>query len=782
MSSSENFDDILPSQKIQRTNSEILREIHAVVDISDGEYDSDCSVGVVVDSDDDFGGISDFTEEADEFEDLWVTKIADPQNILTKSKQGEHMFTIINNYNPEYVNHFTIIDNIRTEILTMNERRLVYRKMINNLIYISMILILISNDVNMNPGPECSNTSGTVYPCGTCDQPVTWQERGIVCDTCNQWYHVSCQSMQTKSYLEHVNDSAIAWDCIMCNCPNFSTFCYSLVFSTSNQFSILSNISINSPTPGVIKPLHTSMPERKTKKKKEQDDSNPKTIWVLNVNFQSIRNKQGELINLIESTKPETIFGTETWLDASIKDTQYFPDGYNIYRNDRNLSGGEVLIAVNDAYITSSVPELQTGCEIVWCKMEIIGHKTVYLSKVNLNPRKSIQKPRIIPLYRNANWENMEVDLNNLHVHKDITSMNEQKERVVGSQMPVEMLDSKTDLEQLNVNKIFTKPVTKNSKKDAGEQAMAKDDINPGSSSSQAEIDKLIQEEIETMEREKKGGEQIMWEEQQKGKKTIEQDKVVAKPQVPTSKQKVTRIVVKPAEPTFILTNPKVQVFNDTLNKAENKAKFLKETRVAMVIPRKQNQKSPRKLVNYGSMIQSTTESHRPDTPDLGRGYFKDPFYHEKFKMCMFNNFLVDPRIKPKVATVTDEQITTSTSLDESTSGHETMPSSSSNLPVQSSSLNVTSIQRERFREFYDTIDLGTVPEQRVQTPDPTLTRISFTNRQTTVRALPQIRTAFQEPKKNDIFRIIRKQASRFGRFIADQFSSISCTSVSCTS
>jgi hypothetical protein len=22
----------------------------------------------------------------------------------------------------------------------------------------------------------------------------------------------------TKSYLEHANDSAIAWDCIMCNC------------------------------------------------------------------------------------------------------------------------------------------------------------------------------------------------------------------------------------------------------------------------------------------------------------------------------------------------------------------------------------------------------------------------------------------------------------------------------------------------------------------------------------------------------------------------------------
>ena len=144
------------------------------------------------------------------------------------------------------------IDNVRTEVLSMNERRLIYRRLINHLAYLSMMLILVSNDVNPHPGPGCSNTNETVYPCGTCDQPVTWQERGIVSDTCNQWYHISCESMQTKSYLEHANDSAIAWDCIMCNCPNYSTFCYSLVFSTSNQFSLLSNTSINCTTHGDI--------------------------------------------------------------------------------------------------------------------------------------------------------------------------------------------------------------------------------------------------------------------------------------------------------------------------------------------------------------------------------------------------------------------------------------------------------------------------------------------------------------------------------------------------
>jgi hypothetical protein len=297
----------------------------------------------------------------------------------------------------------------------------------------------------------------------------------------------------------------------------------------------LSNTFINCTTPGDIKPLK----KWKTQKKKEQDVSNMKTIRILNINFQSIKNKQGELINLIDSTKPDVIFGTETWLDPSIKDAQFFQEGYNIYRNDRNLNGGGVLIGVKDTYITSSVPELQTDCEIVWCKMEIVEYNTVYLSayyntktanergydeyrisierasnirnafiisagdfnlpgwdwsqniikqntqcivnhekfadilddngmaqlvkqptrgsntldlvvtnhpdsfrrvetlpglsdhdivftEVNINPTKSIQKPRNIPLYKRANWENMTDDLNKLHDIK----MKDQKSNV----------------------------------------------------------------------------------------------------------------------------------------------------------------------------------------------------------------------------------------------------------------------------------------------------------------------------------------------------------------
>ena len=72
-----------------------------------------------------------------------------------------------------------------------------------------------------------------------------------------------------------------------------------------------------------------------------------------------------------------------------MKDEQFFQEGYNIYRNDRNLNGGGVRIAVKDTYITSSVPELQTDCEIAWCKMEIVG------AQLSISPLTTTQRPQM---------------------------------------------------------------------------------------------------------------------------------------------------------------------------------------------------------------------------------------------------------------------------------------------------------------------------------------------------------------------------------------------------
>ena len=49
------------------------------------------------------------------------------------------------------------------------------------------------------------------------------------------------------------------------------------------------------------------------------------------------------------------------------------------------------MIIIKNTLLTSAVPEPQTNCEIVWCKLEIVGHKTVYLSTY-YNPKTSNEK------------------------------------------------------------------------------------------------------------------------------------------------------------------------------------------------------------------------------------------------------------------------------------------------------------------------------------------------------------------------------------------------------
>ena len=43
----------------------------------------------------------------------------------------------------------------------------------SNLAYIVLALLANANDVQLNSGPE----SSTVFPCGTCDLPVTWDDK-----------------------------------------------------------------------------------------------------------------------------------------------------------------------------------------------------------------------------------------------------------------------------------------------------------------------------------------------------------------------------------------------------------------------------------------------------------------------------------------------------------------------------------------------------------------------------------------------------------------------------
>jgi hypothetical protein len=85
----------------------------------------------------------------------------------------------------------------------------------------------------------------TVYMMVNKNRAVKWGRKGIACDNCDLWYHQTCMSMNSDTYLRLANTS-IAWLCKVCNTPNHSSVLYTSIMSDDNQFSSLSGNETNS--------------------------------------------------------------------------------------------------------------------------------------------------------------------------------------------------------------------------------------------------------------------------------------------------------------------------------------------------------------------------------------------------------------------------------------------------------------------------------------------------------------------------------------------------------
>ena len=104
-------------------------------------------------------------------------------------------------------------------------------------------------------------------------------------------------------------------------------------------------------------------------------------IRLLIMNCQSIKNKKTEPHTIIDSAKPDIILGYESWLTLDIKNSEIFPESLDAVQKDRvSDAHGGVFVAFKHDLLCTETPELDTNCEIVWCKLNIIGSRTLYLN------------------------------------------------------------------------------------------------------------------------------------------------------------------------------------------------------------------------------------------------------------------------------------------------------------------------------------------------------------------------------------------------------------------
>ena len=320
-----------------------------------------------------------------------------------------------------------------------------------------MIILYLSGDIELNPGPRTKQQS--IYPCGLCEHPVTWNCEGICCDDCSIWHHRSCIELCSTDYdlLQRPN---VQWLCCKCENINVTSFTFhSYELNTSNYYETLThNITMESISSNAFSPLKTSSPRRSnsesinsTKDSRRENRTNSssnnvfnlptkKNLRIMTVNCRSINDKTSEFAASVKYIKPDIICGTESWLKGvkpgknptkdAIKSSEVFPENYIAYRNDRGTLGGGVFVLVNSDIISIEKPEYVTSCEIEWVKLQLKDRKELligsfYMPHRNMNDVKELEKSldQISNLNTNfiltgdfncpdIDWENMSVNQN----------------------------------------------------------------------------------------------------------------------------------------------------------------------------------------------------------------------------------------------------------------------------------------------------------------------------------------------------------------------------------
>ena len=122
------------------------------------------------------------------------------------------------------------------------------------------------------------------------------------------------QLHQTSAGLRAPN---ISWHCTSCSIPQLTTGLPNSPTSINKSFS--SHDITTSPTNNRLVSQPTTTVQRQAHK----------PLKIININFQSIKNKTAELGNFICVSDPDILIGTETWLNQTITDNEMFPPGYS---------------------------------------------------------------------------------------------------------------------------------------------------------------------------------------------------------------------------------------------------------------------------------------------------------------------------------------------------------------------------------------------------------------------------------------------------------------------
>ena len=99
-------------------------------------------------------------------------------------------------------------------------------------------------------------------------------------------------------------------------------------------------------------------------------------LKFVSININSIRGKKLELLAFLDFHQPQIVAIQETKIDSSISTSELFPEScpYNVYRKDRTLDGGGVMLLIHKDVSHMPITGLENDSESVWVK--VFANKT----------------------------------------------------------------------------------------------------------------------------------------------------------------------------------------------------------------------------------------------------------------------------------------------------------------------------------------------------------------------------------------------------------------------
>ncbi|XP_072051490.1 uncharacterized protein [Amphiura filiformis] len=239
-----------------------------------------------------------------------------------------------------------------------------------------LLIILKAGDVETNPGPRLPK-----YPCGECRRACTdykGANASSLCEECNTWFHADCIKL-SEDMFSCMGRSDLPWECTNCGLPNISATLFDSTIGDCSFDSSASGDVFDRSKRSSTGSCSSSEPGSQSSPAKPSAKANNtgSNLRTLTINFQSLYGKKEEFWSLVDATKPDIIYGCETWLKSDMSKGEIFPPGYNLYRKYRKDGWGGGLLGVHSSLICQQL-KIESEVEFVGAKITS-GKQTIII-------------------------------------------------------------------------------------------------------------------------------------------------------------------------------------------------------------------------------------------------------------------------------------------------------------------------------------------------------------------------------------------------------------------